>query len=296
MMRVRAKFLAPVLALSLPAACLLGETQQNDPQSQRAMLHQTAQWAQIQPHLPAPDTASPAVLETAGDVLRARRFPDDALDYYKYALSKGGNAATLKNKIGVVQLDLHQSVAARASFLAAIQANKDYAPAWNNLGVADSLSKNYSHAIKNYQHAAKLDGVTATYHANAGMAYFEMKDIDHARQQLTAAIQIDPEVMQKPSESGVDIQMFNRDNYGEFCFQMARLFAEQKDIEQVHLWLTKAKGSGYDVRGAMRFDVALSPDLKDPDVQMMLSNRSPAHRQAVSGVSDGSAPMQRNFN
>jgi len=295
-MRLRVRFLAPVLALCLPAACLLGETQPNEAQSQSALLHQTKEWADIQPHLPSPDTASPAILETAGDVLRARRFPEDALEYYRDALAKGGNMAALRNKMGVVELDLHQELVARASFLDAIKANKEYAPAWNNLGVSYSLSRDYPHAIRDYQRAAKLDGITATYHANAGMAYFNMKDIEHARQQLIVAIQIDPEVMQKQNQSGIDAQILDRQNYGEFCFEMARLFAEQKDVTQVHLWLSKAQGSGYDVRNEMRADAVLSQYMKDPVVQLMLTGPSHVRRQSVSGAPTGNSQMERNFN
>ena len=53
--------------------------------------HQSPDWAAIEKHLPDPATASAKQLEMQGDILRARRFPEDALDYYGYALRRGAN-------------------------------------------------------------------------------------------------------------------------------------------------------------------------------------------------------------
>ena len=50
---------------------------------------------QIQPHLPDPATATPQTLELQADILRARRFPADAMDYYNYAIARGGNVSVL---------------------------------------------------------------------------------------------------------------------------------------------------------------------------------------------------------
>src|SRR5690348_4426173 len=68
--------------------------------------HADPQWQSIQEHLPNPATASVEQLETAADVLRARRFPETALDFYTDAMKRGGDEATLLNKIGVTQLEL----------------------------------------------------------------------------------------------------------------------------------------------------------------------------------------------
>ena len=67
----------------------------------------------VKPHLPDPATATAEQLETVGDVLRARRFPEDALDYYRYALKRGAIEVMLMNKIGVTQLELRHTAAAR---------------------------------------------------------------------------------------------------------------------------------------------------------------------------------------
>src|SRR6195952_1484086 len=75
---------------------------------ERAAFHQDPQWEIIAPHLPDPKTASAAQLEMAADVLRARRFPEDALDYYGYAIARGGPVSDLLNKMGIIRLELRQ--------------------------------------------------------------------------------------------------------------------------------------------------------------------------------------------
>jgi hypothetical protein len=41
----------------------------------RMRAHDSAQWRQVQEHLPDPKTATPQALEQQADILRARRFP-----------------------------------------------------------------------------------------------------------------------------------------------------------------------------------------------------------------------------
>src|ERR1700757_3290247 len=108
-----------------------GGLQQNAPntstnnQSLREVRHQDPSWDLVKLHLPDPTTSSREQLETVADVLRARRFPEDALDYYLYALKRGGgNQVMLLNKIGVTHLELRHTGAARTYFQRAIQVQK----------------------------------------------------------------------------------------------------------------------------------------------------------------------------
>src|SRR6266478_9458856 len=112
----------PLLLAELPAAL----QQQNAPNSEvmREIRHRDPQWESVRLHLPDPAIATEEQLETVADVLRARRFPEDALDYYLYALKRGVNNVVLMNKIGVVQLELRHTAAARAYFQRAIQMQK----------------------------------------------------------------------------------------------------------------------------------------------------------------------------
>lgn len=112
---------------SLSPAEFPAAMQQNQPSDAalRELRHEDPQWQLVKPHLPDPATATEQQLETVGDVLRARRFPEDALDYYIYALRRGGgNEVTLMNKLGVTQLDLRHTAAARAYFERAVKLRK----------------------------------------------------------------------------------------------------------------------------------------------------------------------------
>ena len=108
----------------------------------RERMHQSEQWAQIQPHLPDPATATPQTLEMQADILRARRFPEDAMDYYRYAIARGGNVAGLTNKLGLAELEMSNIQLARVYFQKAVKLDRKNADAWNNLGAAEFVDGN----------------------------------------------------------------------------------------------------------------------------------------------------------
>jgi tetratricopeptide (TPR) repeat protein len=255
---------------------------------ERAALHRSSDWGIIAPHLPDPDTASAAQLETAADVLRARRFPEDALDYYGYAMARGGNVSELLNKMGVVRLELRQTELARQMFLRTVRVQKKNAVAWNNLGVTEYSVQNYRAAIGDYQRAAKLDKRSAVFHSNLGMAYFGAKDMESARTQFALAIRLDPSIMQGERDgSGSTAHVLGTTNYGELSFQMAELYARERKPLMVKLWLSKAAEAGFDVRGEMKSVATLLPYVHDPEVLQMLSNAAQLrdkHLAKVNGI------------
>ena len=128
--------------------------------------HASAEWALVAPHLPDPLTASATQLETVGDVLRARRFQDDALTYYKAAVIRGGEVNRLLKKEGVVHLELQHGQMARLCFQQAIRLDKKDAEAWNNMGAADFMLGNAHDAVKEYKRAVRLKVRSAVFHSN----------------------------------------------------------------------------------------------------------------------------------
>ena len=79
------------MPVALPAQLLNNAPHNANLSATRELEHQSPDWAAIEKHLPDPRTASASALEMEGDILRARRFPEDALDFYGYALRHGGN-------------------------------------------------------------------------------------------------------------------------------------------------------------------------------------------------------------
>jgi tetratricopeptide (TPR) repeat protein len=293
-MRLRALLLTSLLAAFAPTAAVLA--QHDAPMTSledRAALHSGPDWQIVEPHLPNPKTASAAALETAGDVLQARRFPEDALDFYGYAIARGGDVSNLLNKMGIIRLELHQNDMAHAMFLRTVRARKNNAQAWNNLGVTEYANHNYNQAIADYKRASQLDKRSAVYHSNLGMAYFETKDMETARKQLALAIQLDPTIMQRREDGGSTAHVLGSQNYPELCFEMAKLYAHRNDIPQMKLWLAKSSEGGFDVRAGMREDAVMLPYLKDAEVKMMLSNAAQMRKRSVAAAaapSLGDAP------
>ena len=285
-MRLRVVFLALPLALALPLSGLcanLDQTQASQPKNatppvsmssadERAMQHSGPEWAAIAPHLPDPKTASVEKLKMAGDILAARRYPEDALDYYGYALARGGDPSELENQMGVVWLKLGQNRQARTAFLRAVHAQKRNDHAWNNLGVTEYQNKNYSKAISDYSRAEHIDRESAVYRSNLALAYFSLSDMEDARTQFAAAMRLDPNFMNPDDGYGASVHLLSGNNYGGICFQLARLYASQNQLPEMRLWLTKASEAGFNVKTGMQTDAVLSPYMKDPEIKQILLN------------------------
>src|SRR5882757_3621238 len=259
------------LVAELPAGL-----QQNAPNTNteavRALRHQDPQWESVKLHLPDPATATEEQLETVADVLRARRFPEDALDYYLYALRRGGSNVMLLNKIGVTQLELRHTGAARTYFQRAIQLQKKDPVAWNNLGAVEYMDGRFSSSISDYSRAIKLDKRSAIYHSNLATALFEEKRYKDARAQFKIALQLDPEVAHHDGTGGLTAHMLSPEDHARYCFEMARLYAELGDETNMLHYLTIASEGGFDVLGEMRSDTTLERYRKDTRVLLLVQN------------------------
>jgi tetratricopeptide (TPR) repeat protein len=288
-MRPRFPLLASLFISSLITVAAVAQQQAplTSPE-ERAALHNSSDWAVIAPHLPDPAKASAHELETAADVLRARRFPEDALDYYGYAMARGGNVSEILNKMGIVRLELRQIDLARAMFLRTVRADKRNAEAWNNLGVSDYVNGNYKMAISEYRHAAKLKNGSAVFHSNLGLAYFEAKDPESARKQFEVAVRLDPSILQQRGGGGTTMHVIGSTNYPSLCFEMARVYAHQNDLATMREWLGKASEGGFDVREAMKQDPVLKAYVKDPELVMLLANADQLRKRNVAAT--GKAP------
>ena len=234
--------------------------------------HQTAEWAAVAPHLPDLKTGSPAALEIAGDVLRARRMPEDAIDYYRAAALRGGDEATELNRIGVTLLELHDAAQARICFKRAVLLKNKSSEAWNNLGAAEYIQGNYPGAIQSYKHAVKLNKKAAVFHSNLGTAYFEVKDFESAEKQFIFALKLDPDVFAKGGASGIQAHVLSPADRGRFCYEMAKLAAQQGKDAEVLDWLAKAVETGFAVKYEMNQDKSFVAYRTDPRVAILFKN------------------------
>ena len=254
--------------------------------------HNTEEWRIVAPHLPDPLTATPAKLEMAGDVLRARRFPQDAVTFYKAAMINGGDRSRLLKKEGVVHLEMQGGLLARLNFQQAVKLDKKDAEAWNNLGASDFMLGNTHSAINEYKRAVKLRKTSAVFHSNLALAYFEVKDGRSARNELQRAVALDPEILHHNESGGYNLQVLASTHYAEICYEMARVYAAQGDAETTITWLTKASERGMDVRAAMKGDHLLGPFLGDERVKVMLANNDHMKSKDAKGRPPGLSSAQ----
>lgn len=294
-MRARALLLLPVALLLGGAALRAQAPAVND--EERVALHHSSDWLLLAPHLADPQVATAADLELTGDVLRARRFPEDALDYYGYAMARGGSVSKLLNKMGVVRLELGQYELSRQMFLRVVRSDKRNAQAWNNLGAVEFADKHYKQSIVDYRKAASLDRRSGVYRANLGLAYFETGNFEDAHEQFVVAMQLDPGVMSRRDSGGGAARVLAQNDYPRLCFEMAKLYAMRAQPAEVRLWLAKAHEAGFDLEEGLRKDATLGAYLKDPEVRLMMANTARMQKKNVASTRNipslGAAPEER---
>jgi tetratricopeptide (TPR) repeat protein len=257
--------------------------------SVRDRLHDSDQWRAVEAHLPDPKTAGPKELENQADILRARRFPEDALDYYRYALDRGGRPAPLLNKMGLTELEMRNVVLARGYFTRAVKLNKKDAEGWNNLGAVEYLDGASASAVSDYKKALKLNRREAVFHANLATAYFEQKDFKGARREIAAAMKLDPEVFErKLGGGGVAAHLLSSDDRARFSFEMAKLYARNGLEDDMLHSLAMASEAGMDVQREMRKDATLARFELDPRVVVLVHNAQ-ALRAGRNGTASAAA-------
>jgi tetratricopeptide (TPR) repeat protein len=259
---------APIVA----APALRAQDQSEQDAVDRTLRHASAEWLLIAPHLPDPATATPMALAQAADVLRARRMPEDALDFYKAALRAGGDEAKLQNDLGVTLLEMQRYPEAKVAFKRALQLKPKAARDWNNLGAVEYVTGRYRAALDDYLRAVKLDKKTAVFHANLGTAYFELKDFESARDQFTKAVKLDRDVFHGGGWAGVEAHVLSANDRGRFCFEMAKMAAQQHEDDDVIRWLARSVESGFDVKDAMGGDKDFEAYRKDARVETIIRN------------------------
>jgi tetratricopeptide (TPR) repeat protein len=281
---VRSRSLPPLLLLVSLCVAVGCAAQQPGETNAAASRYTSEEWLVVAPHLPDPKTARPDELQMAGDVLRARRFPDEAIQYYRYAIDRGGDQVGLLNRIGVTELDRGQPTAARLYFKQVTVLKKKYAEAWNNLGATETMAGNYSAAIADYQRAIKLNKKNALFHANLGSAYFSQRDYESGRHEYDSAVKLDHNIFRQGGSGGTLIHVLNNADRGRFAFEMARIAAAQADEEEMLHWLAVSAEAGYALSDSINGAKEFVPYLKDERLKLILRNMKAMHVRQVAST------------
>jgi Flp pilus assembly protein TadD len=257
--------------------------------SARELEHNSPDWELVRAHLPDPATASPAVLQMEGDILRARRFPVSALDYYRYALQRGGDVCDLMTRMGVTELELGNVALARLYLQKGLKLRNKNAQAWNDLGAIEFMERRLGDAIRDYKRAIKYDDQSAVYHSNLGLAYVDKKDFESARAQLMLALKLDPQIFSHQSAAGTSLHILSSGDRAAFCFEMAKAYANLgNETEMLHA-LETASQAGMDIRAAMAKDSVLARYVDDPRVVTMVRATRTLRASRPPGASVASA-------
>jgi tetratricopeptide (TPR) repeat protein len=223
---------------------------------------------------PAPE-ATAADLERQADRLRVDKLYLDALDYYRAALGKKANDARLLNKIGITELMMQRYKEARKSFERAIRSDREFADAYNNLGAVLYEGKKYGPAIKQYEKAIARDNSSASFFSNLGAAYFSKRDFDPAVAAYQHALELDPEVFERSSRSGVQAQLPSPEDRAHYDYTVARLYAKMGLSDQSLEYLRRAMEAGYkDLKNVYK-DVEFAELRKNPRFTELMASKTP---------------------
>ncbi len=241
---------------------------------------------------PPPHSASAAQLEIDADTLRAEKSYADAIDYYRAAIKKSATAG-LWNKIGITELQFGRHKDAIKSFNHAIKLDPKLAEAFNNRGAVYYISgaqqqtvaqragksvpggalKNYRKAVSEYQKALAIREDNASYHSNLGTAYFALREFPAAIDEYVRAMQIDPQVFEHRSQTGIAAQMSSPEDRAYYSFVLARIYAKAGDLDRALEYLRKAMEDGYKEIDSVYKDQEFAMLRKDPRFAELMSSK-----------------------
>lgn len=241
---------------------------------------------------PPPANAAAAELEVQADDLRGNKSYVDALDYYRAAIKKAPTAA-LWNKQGITQLQLGRHKEAEKSFHKAIKLDEKYSEAYNNLGAVYYIEgaqqaakaerehkspprgavKNYRKSVREYLKALALHEDSASYHSNLGTSYFGLKDFPAAMNEYARAMQLDPTVFERRSQTGIAALMSSPEDRAHYSFVLARIYAKSGNLDRALLYLRKAMEDGYKDIDSVYKDQEFAALRKDPRFTELMNRR-----------------------
>jgi tetratricopeptide (TPR) repeat protein len=225
---------------------------------------------------PPDKTASAQELEKRGDELRSQKAYLDALDYYRAALSKNPDSASIYNKAGISELLMQRYKEAGKDFEHAVRLDHQYADALNNLGVIEYEEKRYGKALKQYEKAIRLQPDSASFYSNQGAAYFGKKEFEKASESYAKALQLDTDILERTSHYGVSAQLPSPEDRAHFDYLIAKLCAAHGDRDRSLLYLRRALEDGYKGINDVYKDPEFSGVRSDARFTALMAARPPA--------------------
>jgi tetratricopeptide (TPR) repeat protein len=224
--------------------------------------------------IPSPNATAES-LEQRGDTLKAEKAFLDALDFYRAAIKKRPDNASLYNKAGITELMIQRFREAGKDFNHAIKLDRRFADACNNLGVIYYLQKKYGKAIKQYEKAISLRSDAASFYSNLGSAYFSKKEFEKAMIAYNEAVKLEPDIFERTSRNGITAHMSSPEDRAHFDYVLAKLFAKEGNADRSLQYLRKALEDGYKAIDDVYKDNEFAALRKDPRFTELMSARPP---------------------
>ncbi len=224
-------------------------------------------------------------IESRADALRSQKDYSAAARLYREALRKTPKNAIVWNKLGMTELVIgagaqgfertSQFNSARMDFERATKLKKDYAEALNNLGVVYYQQGDYRKAIRSYK-AALIIRNSASFHSNLGSVYFAQKKLPLAMNEYMLALQLDPEVFERSSATGLIGRVSRPEERAKYAFMLARLYAKVGDVDHAITQIRTALENGYKELDPLYKDQEFAAVRNDPRFAQLMENKPPA--------------------
>ena len=164
---------------------------------------------------------------------------------------------------------------ARKSFEQAIQSDRQFADAYNNLGVVYYESKKYGAAVKQYEKAIHIDDRFRIVLQQSGRGLFLQTDFEPAVAAYQHALELDPDVFERTSRGGVQAQLPSPEDRARYDYTVAKLYAKMGLSDQSLEYLRKAMEDGYkDLKNVYK-DVEFAELRKNPRFTELMASKTP---------------------
>jgi len=242
--------------LSIMAARTLLAAPQQTPESAKNFRPDTA--------TAAPAAEKPPVVvtpELRGDIFMAKKMYREAAEAY----GEGPKTAVLLNKTGIAYHQMQELDVAKKYYEKAIKADPHYAEAVNNLGTIYYAQKSYRRSVTQYLRALRLAPNSASIYSNLATGYFARKDYKRATEACQHALELDPDVFERRGTHGVLLQERSVDEWAQYHYFMAKMYASRGDNDRAILYIRKALEEGFKERNKFEKDPEFAglKDLKE---------------------------------
>lgn len=197
-----------------------------------------------------------------GDQAFARRDYYAALIRYLEGSRHNPNSEVIANRLGVTYATLGFYDRAEETFRRAVGLNPKFAQGYSNLGSVYFLKNNLRRAERNLKKAIRLDNGAASFHLNLGTLYLEKNQVAQAMEEWRRAFELDP--LSLSGSGAVNLSRGGRVSPGERAYMIARLYAQQGNMELALRNLRQAIELGFSDTKAIRKEPDFEPLRQDP--------------------------------